>query len=307
MQLRKSTAIAVVLIGLGAGLAGCSGRDAYKHAFAESGTIQHNARAVDANKEQAQQAVLETFVRRGFTITQVADGTLTAQRLMLDDDDDDISYRITTTAAIASVGDRSLVTLSANQRTQRNASRGYVILKESTISEPEFFDPFFAEVDQTAAKIKALEAYARPAAPAAVPTSASPASSATTTPGGITSTVTAPAPGVSPAAASTLPQAGLAPLDGLAAAAAAGADPTGGPAAAGLATLATAGAAAAKSTQDAAATLTDETAERNDSETSELAGVAQQAAGSAVVKKAAASLPLPAVLDDEEEEAASSP
>ena len=147
-------AVALVL----SALAGCATHDEYKQAFNESRALHRNTHTVQLPPTQARQAVVSTFIKNGFNITQAQPDLVTATRTIQDSQDAELSYVVNATAAIAPKDDAdSLVSLSANQQTVlHRATHDWfhllwvvplfpyateyqtVVRSESTVDDPKF-------------------------------------------------------------------------------------------------------------------------------------------------------------------------
>jgi hypothetical protein len=176
-QSTRAAALASILpVALVAALvAGCATPDEYKHAFDESRALHQNTHSVTLPLAQARQAVVSTFIKDGFNITQAHSDLVTATRTIKDSKDEELSYVVSATAAIAASGDgHTLVALSANQQTVlHRATHDWfhllwvvplfpyateyqtVVRSESTVDDTKFYGSFFSELDRVAASVKA--------------------------------------------------------------------------------------------------------------------------------------------------------
>jgi hypothetical protein len=134
-----------------------------------------NTRSVTLPLAEARQAVVSTFIKDGFNITQAHSDLVTATRTIKESKDEELSYVVSATAAIAASGDgHTLVALSADQQTVlHRATHDWfhllwvvplfpyateyqtVVRSESTVDDPKFYGSFFSELDRVAASVKA--------------------------------------------------------------------------------------------------------------------------------------------------------
>ena len=134
-----------------------------------------NTRSVTLPLAEARQAVVSTFIKDGFNITQAHSDLVTATRTIKESKDEELSYVVSATAAIAASGDgHTLVALSVDQQTVlHRATHDWfhllwvvplfpyateyqtVVRSESTVDDPKFYGSFFSELDRVAASVKA--------------------------------------------------------------------------------------------------------------------------------------------------------
>jgi hypothetical protein len=183
---RKKTAWGLAAL-LAAAIAGCATPDDYKHAFDESRALRQNTHAVALPFAQTRQAVVSTFIKDGFNISQAQPDLVTATRTIRDSKDEELSYVVSATAAIAPNDDaHTQVSLSANQQTVlHRATHDWfhllwvvplfpyateyqtVVRSESTVEDHKVYGSFFSDLDKAAVSLKAANAAAVPDAPAA--------------------------------------------------------------------------------------------------------------------------------------------
>jgi hypothetical protein len=162
---------------------GCATQHNYKQAFSEATALQENHYQFAVPVDKTFTAIKTTFVRQGFTIEQAdtRTGVLKAVRNFKDSENEEKSYNIIATADINATEEGSLVTLAASQQTILHRtwhewwhllwliplfpiSTEYqtVVTAEGNITEPSFYNDFFAAVRKTLEKRPAAAAVVGP-------------------------------------------------------------------------------------------------------------------------------------------------